>query len=116
MKMNMNIEVNGQTFMATVKNSTITEAFTEMIKAKPVTVNMESTSDVEKKGVIEGIVQRKNQKKEFQSGNIVLYNNSGIVVFYEGETVNSTAIGKIEQLAGWKNALSDGNCAVTFSA
>ena len=48
-------------------------------------------------------------------GDIVLYNGNQIVLFYGSNSWRYTRLGRIDDLAGWEEALGSGDVTATFS-
>lgn len=113
--MQMNVQVGAATFSATLEENAATEAFVEMMKSAPVTIQMSDYSGFEKVGALGTSLPTSNSQTTTQSGDIVLYNGNQIVIFYGSNSWSYTRLGKIDDLTGWTQALGSGDVTVTFS-
>lgn len=113
--MQMNVQVGATTFSATLEENAATEAFVEMMKSAPVTIQMSDYAGFEKVGSLGTSLPASNSQTTTQSGDIVLYNGNQIVIFYGSNSWSYTRLGKINDLTGWEQALGSGDVTVTFS-
>lgn len=113
--MQMNVQVGGTTFSATLEENTATEAFVELMKNAPVVIQMSDYSGFEKVGSLGTSLPTSNSQTTTQSGDIVLYNGNQIVIFYGSNSWSYTRLGKIDDLTGWVETLGTGDVTVTFS-
>ena len=56
-----------------------------------------------------------NRRITTQTGDIVLYQGSQVVIFYGSNTWSYTRLGRMDDLTGWEEALGGGDVSVTFS-
>ncbi len=111
----VSVGINGKTFTATLMDNDTAREFAGML---PVTLEMSELNGNEKYSYLDrslhgtpvypgGIIE----------GDIMLYGDNCLVLFYETfQTVYSYArIGRIDDPAGLKEALGDGEVSVTFS-
>lgn len=115
MENKMTVEVNGNRFTVTLENNEAVEALTEMMREKPVTIQMREYSGFEKVGSLGTSLPTNDRQTTTQSGDIVLYQGNQIVIFYGSNSWSYTRLGKIEDLTGWNDALGSGDVTVTFS-
>lgn len=113
--MKMNVQVGNNTFTATLEKNKAVDAFVEMMRDKPVTIQMSDYSGFEKVGSLGTSLPTVNSQTTTQAGDIVLYQGNQIVIFYGSNSWSYTRLGKIDDLTGWEKALGDGNVTVTFS-
>ncbi len=111
----MSVQIGGNTFTATLEENEAVAAFLEMMEKSPVTIEMRDYSGFEKVGSLGQSLPASNRQITTQSGDIVLYQGSQLVIFYGSNSWSYTRIGKIDNLTGWKKALGRGNVNVTFS-
>ena len=111
----MRVQVGNQIFEAALEDNAAADAFVEMMKAGSVVIRMTDYSGFEKVGSLGTSLPSSDTQMTTQSGDIVLYNDSQIVMFYGSNSWSYTRIGKIEDLAGWEEALGAGEVTVTFS-
>ena len=91
------------------------DSLTQMMESAPVVIQMSDYSGFEKVGSIGTSLPASNSQTTTQSGDIVLYNGSQIVIFYGSNSWSYTRLGKIDDLSGWEEALGNGDVTVTFS-
>lgn len=111
----LNVQINGQTFTASLENNEAVAAFVEMLENAPITIEMSDYSGFEKVGALGADLPASNSQITTQSGDIVLYQGNQLVIFYGSNSWSYTMIGRIDNLTGWEEALGDGNVTVVFS-
>lgn len=114
-EMKMNVQVGTENFTATLEDNEAAAAFAELMKEEPVVIQMSDYSGFEKVGSLGTSLPASNSQITTQAGDIVLYNNSQIVIFYGSNSWSYTRLGRIDDLTGWEEALGSGDVAVTFS-
>ena len=112
--MKMNVQIGGQTFTATMEDNQAAKELADMMKAGPVTLQMDDFSGFEKVGSLGRNLTASNKQTTTTAGDIVLYNGSNIVMFYGSNSWSYTRLGKIDDLTGWADALGRGSVHVTF--
>lgn len=113
--MNMNVQVGDALFSATLEENEAVTAFVEMMGEGPVVIRMSDYSGFEKVGPLGTSLPADNSQTTTHTGDIVLYNGNQIVIFYGSNSWSYTRLGHIDDLAGWEEALGDGDVTVTFS-
>lgn len=98
----LNVQINGQTFTASLENNEAVAAFVEILENAPVTIEMSDYSGFEKVGALGADLPASNSQITTQSGDIVLYQGNQIVIFYGSNSWSYTMIGRIDDLTGWK--------------
>ena len=114
-EMQMNVQVGGSTFTATLEENEAVDALVEMMEQGPVTIQMSDYSGFEKVGPLGTSLPTSNQQTTTQAGDIVLYQGNQIVMFYGSNSWSYTRLGHIDDLTGWEEALGSGDVTVTFS-
>lgn len=114
-EMRLNVQVGDQIFTATLEDNVAADAFVSMMEEEPVVIQMSDYSGFEKVGPLGRKLPSDNRQLTTQAGDIVLYNNNQIVIFYGPNSWSYTKIGKIDDLSGWEDALGNGDVTVTFS-
>ena len=114
-EMQMNVQVGGSTFTATLEENEAVDALVEMMEQGPVTIQMSDYSGFEKVGPLGTSLPTSNQQTTTQAGDIVLYQGNQIVIFYGSNSWSYTRLGHIDDLTGWEEALGSGDVTVTFS-
>ena len=114
-EMNMTVQVGEYTFTATLEDNAAAEALAEKLEAGPVTIWMEDYAGFEKVGDLGTSLPASNRRITTQTGDIVLYQGSQVVIFYGSNTWSYTRLGRINDRTGWEEALGGGDVSVTFS-
>lgn len=114
-EMQMNVQVGGSTFTATLEENAAVDALVEMMENGPVTIQMRDYSGFEKVGPLGQSLPTSNQQTTTHAGDIVLYQGNQIVMFYGSNSWSYTRLGHIDDLTGWEEALGSGDVTVTFS-
>ena len=114
-EMQMNVQVGGSTFTATLEENEAVDALVEMMEQGPVTIQMSDYSGFEKVGPLGPSLPTSNQQTTTQAGDIVLYQGNQIVMFYGSNSWSYTRLGHIDDLTGWEEAVGSGDVTVTFS-
>ena len=113
--MQMNVQIGGSTFTATLAENGAVDALVEMMKQGPVTIQMSDYSGFEKVGDLGRNLPASNRQTTTQAGDIVLYQGNQVVLFYGSNSWSYTRLGHIDDLTGWEAALGKGDVTVTFS-
>ena len=114
-EMQMNVQVGGSNFTATLEENEAVDALVDMMEQGPVTIQMSDYSGFEKVGPLGTSIPASNQQTTTQAGDIVLYQGNQIVMFYGSNSWSYTRLGHIDDLTGWEEALGSGDVTVTFS-
>ena len=110
----MRVTAGGKTFMATLADNATAEAFRALL---PLTVDMTELNGNEKYYYLPTTLPTAaSNPGTIHSGDIMLYGNSCVVLFYEtfNTGYNYTRIGAIDDPAGLAQALGSGNVTVKF--
>ena len=111
----MKVQIDGHTFYAALENNNATAELVQMMKNQPIVISMSDYSGFEKVGSLGTTLSGSNSQMTTQAGDIVLYNNSQIVIFYGSNSWSYTKLGHIDDLTGWEETLGSGDVMVTFS-
>ena len=114
-EMQMNVQVGGSTFTATLEENEAVNELVKMMEQGPVTIQMSDYSGFEKVGSLGTSLPASNRQTTTRAGDIVLYQGNQIVIFYGSNSWNYTRLGHIDDLTGWEEALGSGEVTVTFS-
>ena len=114
-KMQMNVQIGGSNFTATLEENEAVDALVNMMEQGPVTIQMSDYSGFEKVGPLGTSLPASNRQTTTQAGDIVLYQGNQIVMFYGSNSWSYTRLGHIDDLTGWEEALGSGDVTVTFS-
>lgn len=113
--MKMTVHVNGQDFTAALEQNSAAAALVQMMKKGPVTLRLRDYSGFEKVGPLGRSLPAGNRQITVHAGDIVLYQSNQIVIFYGSNTWSYTRLGRVENLAGWEEALGSGDAEVILS-
>lgn len=113
--MKINVDVGGESFTATLENNAATAALVDMLESGSLVIEMSDYAGFEKVGSLGTRLPSSNRQLTTNSGDIVLYNSSQIVIFYGSNSWSYTLLGRIDDLTGWAEALGSGDVTVTFS-
>ncbi len=115
--MKMTIKAGGATFTATLENNSSVEALKEMMKDKPLTLDMSDYANMEKGADLGRTLPQNNVPMNTKPGDIILYQGRTLVIYYDTNSWSLTPIGRIENVnaADLKKALGSGNVTVEFS-
>ncbi|MCD7745741.1 MAG: hypothetical protein LUI13_10750 [Lachnospiraceae bacterium] len=111
----MKVQIDNIVFTATLEENEAVNAFVEMMEEAPVVIEMSDYSGFEKVGSLGASLPASNSQTTTQAGDIVLYNGNQIVIFYGSNSWSYTRLGHIDDLAGWQEALGNGDVTATFS-
>lgn len=111
----MTLQIGDSTFTAALESNAAVDALVEMMNDAPVTIQMSDYSGFEKVGSLGTSLPSDDSRTTTHAGDIVLYNGNQIVIFYGSNSWSYTRIGKVDDLAGWEDALGSGYVTVTFA-
>ena len=111
------IEVNGTTLTATLKDNVSTRALVNLLKERPLTINMNDYAGMEKVGPIGTTLPQCNERLTTQPGDLILYLGQYFVIYYAPNTYSLTPLGKIDNTSGDEliRILGNGDVTVTIS-
>lgn len=112
--MNIEIKINGKTFTAEIEDSETGRAFYSLL---PMTLDMSELNGNEKYHyLMSGLPTDAHYCSSISAGDLMLYGNSCIVLFYGNAGGYSyTRLGKFTSTAGLAEAVGSGSVSVTFS-
>ena len=113
----LKITANGKTFTADLVDNSSTLALVELLKNRPIEINMEDYASMEKVGSIGTMLPRNDVPHSTSPGDIILYQDHYLVIYYGNNHYTFTPVGKIENTSATelKTALGQGNVKVTVS-
>lgn len=113
----MKITAGNTTFTATLADNSSVSALKELLAKGPLTINMNDYAGMEKVGAIGTSLPRNDEQISTGAGDIILYQGSSLVIYYNTNSWNFTRIGKIEGVTGEEllEAFGTGDVTVTFS-
>ena len=113
--MDIEININGMTFTAEIEDTETGRAFCALL---PMTLDMSELNGNEKYHyLMNGLPTDAHYCSSINAGDLMLYGNSCIVLFYGNAGGYSyTRLGKLTSTTGLAEAVGRGNVSVTFSA
>ena len=111
----ISIEVNGQTFSATLADNGTARAFAARL---PMTLDMRELNGNEKYFYLnEPLPAAAQRVGQIRTGDLMLFGSDCVVLFYENfaTSYTYTPIGRIDDPAGLAEALGRGSAEVAFS-
>lgn len=113
----MYIKANDTTFTATLADNSSAEALVELLRNGPLTVDLQDYGNMEKVGPLGTTLPSNNEQITTGPGDIILYQSSNIVIYYDTNSWNFTRLGKINDVTREEllEAFGSGNVTVTLS-
>ena len=111
----ISIEINGQTFSATLADNDTARAFAARL---PMTLDMRELNGNEKYFYLDEPLPAAAQRVgQIRAGDLMLFGSDCVVLFYENfaTSYTYTPIGRIDDPAGLAEALGRGSAEVAFS-
>ncbi len=112
--MNIEIKINGKTFIAEIEDSETGRAFYDLL---PMTLDMSELNGNEKYHyLMSGLPTDAHFCSSISAGDLMLFGNSCVVLFYGNAGGYSyTRLGKLSSTADLDEAVGRGNVSVSFS-
>ncbi|MEG6521928.1 cyclophilin-like fold protein [Desulfotomaculum sp. 1211_IL3151] len=110
----LSLRVGNKTFSAKLYDNQTTHALVDNF---PITVDMSELNGNEKYYYLSNTLPTASEQPgEIHAGDIMLYGDDCLVVFYEtfSSTYKYTRLGYVEDATGFAQAVGDGNITVTF--
>lgn len=113
----MNIQVGNTVLTAKLSDNPSADAWKELLKKGPLTIDMSDYGSFEKVGAIGTTLPSEDQRITTSPGDIMLYSGNQIVMFYGSNSWAYTRIGRIEGMteSALKEAFGAGSAEVIFS-
>ena len=117
MERKIKIIVNEKTLFANIVKNSSGDAFLNLLKKGPVTINMKDYGNFEKVGDLPETLPTNDQNYTTKPGDIILYLGKHITIYYDTNTWDFTKMGEIENInqGDLKQILGKGKVKVTFS-
>ena len=108
--------INGQSVSVQWEDNASVEALKELVKDKPLTIQMSMYGGFEQVGSIGTSLPRNDRQTKTTSGDIVLYSGNQIVVFYGSNSWAYTRLGHItdKNASQMRELLANGNISITI--
>lgn len=92
----INITIDGRTMSATLADNVATQSLVEKLVTGPITITMNNYGGFEKVGALPWSLPTADTHISTQPGDIMLYNNNNIVIFYGQNSWAYTRLGVLE--------------------
>lgn len=115
--MKINIRINERNLIATLNDNSSSKALIERLEEGELTIKMQDYSNFEKVGNLGFNLPRNDEQISTDHGDLILYQGSQFVIYYDKNNWNFTRLGKIDNISQdeLKEILGDGNVIVTLS-
>lgn len=113
----ISVKVGETTLKAALAQNSTAEALKEMLADGPMKIDMRDFGNMEKVGGLGRDLPANDEYITTQPGDLILYQRSALVIYYESNTWNFTPVGKIVDVTKeeLKAALGRDNVTVTLS-
>ena len=114
----INIDINGQVLPATLANNTSAQAFAELLKNEPLTLDLHDYGNFEKTGSLPQTLPRNDEPIDTDFGDLILYQGNQFVLYYDKNSWTFTRLGHLDSditKEELKNILGEGNVTITIS-
>ena len=113
----ISIQIGDNTITATLEDNSSAQAFYELLKDGPVTVDMTDYGNFEKVGPLPTSLPRNDEQITTEPGDIILYQGNSITIYYDTNTWSFTRLGKVNGLSQseLKAILGTGGITAVFS-
>lgn len=95
---NMKIQIKNTILSATLTSNSSAAALLQLLEKGPITIKMQDYARMEKVGSLGVDLPRNDKRFTTKPGDIVLYEGSLLVIYYEPNTWNFTYLGKIDNV------------------
>lgn len=113
----LNIQVGETILTAQLADNSSAEALKELLRDKPLTINMSDYSNFEKVGSIGTTLPRNDEQITTEPGDLILYQGNSFVIYYDTNSWSFTRLGKINNATKEDliKILGTGDVTVTLS-
>ena len=115
--MKINIRINERNLIATLNDNSSSKALIEKLEEGELTIKMQDYSNFEKVGNLGFNLPRNDEQISTDYGDLILYQGSQFVIYYDKNNWNFTRLGKVDNISQdeLKEIIGDGNVIVTLS-
>ncbi|MCI9405651.1 MAG: hypothetical protein HFK04_01855 [Oscillospiraceae bacterium] len=112
-ELQLNIQIGEHLLTASLAQNTSAEALAEMLSGGPVSIQMQDYARMEKVGPLPVALPQNDETIHTEAGDLILYQGSSFVIYYDENTWSLTWLGKIDGIT--KQELKDilGDAEVT---
>ena len=107
--------IGQDTLVIKPENNSSAEAFIKLLGKGDLTINMHDYGNFEKVGSIGAELPRNDKRITTVPGDVILYQENQITIYYDTNTWSFTRLGKIQNIDGLRAILGEGNVTVRFS-
>ncbi|MCD7958904.1 MAG: hypothetical protein LUF89_05285 [Ruminococcus sp.] len=113
----MKITAGDTAFTVTLADNSSVDALKELLAEGSLTIDMSDYGNMEKVGSIGTSLPRNDEQITTGAGDVILYQGSSLVIYYDTNSWNFTRIGKIEGVTKEEllDAFGSGSVTVTFT-
>ncbi len=113
----MNLQIGDTTLTATLADNSSARALAALLKEGPLTLTLEDYAGMEKVSPLGTSLPQNNEQMVTAPGDIILYQGSSFVIYYDTNSWNLTRLGHIDDAdeARLQELLGDGAVTVTLS-
>lgn len=90
------LTVNGRSFTATLVENSSTDALKKHLAQRNISIRMDDYGDMEKVGSLGFSLPRNDIQTTTTPGDLILYQGSSLVIYYDTNTWNFTRLGKVD--------------------
>jgi hypothetical protein len=111
------LQIGETVWTATLVDNSSTQALKELLVDGPVTIDMQDYGNMEKVGGIGTSLPTNDEQITTEPGDLILFQASALVIYYEPNSWNFTRLGKIDDVTQeeLKDVLGSGDVTVTLS-
>lgn len=112
----LSLAINGQSVSVQWEGNESVEALKELVKDKPLTIQMSMYGGFEQVGSLGTSLPRSDRQTTTTAGDIVLYSGNQIVIFYGSNSWAYTRLGHItdKKASQMRDLLANGNTTITI--
>lgn len=113
----MNLQIGDTTLTATLADNSSARALAALLEEGPLTLTLEDYAGMEKVGPLGTSLPQNNEQMVTGPGDIILYQGSSFVIYYDTNSWSLTRLGHIDDAdeARLQELLGDGAVTVTLS-
>lgn len=113
----MNLQIGDTTLTATLADNSSARALAALLEEGPLTLTLEDYAGMEKVGPLGTSLPQNNEQMVTAPGDIILYQGSSFVIYYDTNSWSLTRLGHIDDAdeARLQELLGDGAVTVTLS-
>lgn len=102
---------------ATLAENSSVEALKKLLAEGEITIDMHDYSNFEKVGPLGATLPTNDEQITTQAGDLILYQGSSFVIYYDTNSFSLTRLGKIDNVSQeeMKHILGTGNVTITLS-